>query len=115
MFINDAFAQAAGAAAPESTFMSFVPLILIFFIFYFLIIRPQVKKQKEHQALVGNIKIGNKVITTGGIVGIVKDVDDKVNEIELEISQDVRIRVVKHYILEVVAKKDKKNKKESKK
>ena len=74
IFIGDAFAQvsevAATPAAPENSFTSFIPLVLIFAIFYFLIVRPQSKKMKEHQALINNLKIGNKVITSGGIVGL---------------------------------------------
>jgi preprotein translocase subunit YajC len=80
MFISQAFAQEAAAAAPQSfSFVSFVPLIAIFAIFYFLIIRPQSKKMKDHQELVNNLKTGNKIVTNGGIIGVVKEVLVKEN------------------------------------
>ena len=75
MFVTPAFAQAAPGGA-ASAFTSFVPLILIFAIMYFLLIRPQQKKQKEHQQLVASVKTGDKVITAGGIHGIVANVKE---------------------------------------
>ena len=77
-FISEAFAQSADTAS-QSQFSpaSFVPLILIFVIFYFLIIRPQTKKIKEHEKMVNNLKIGNKVITSGGIIGVVREIHEK--------------------------------------
>ncbi len=94
---------------------SFVPLILIFVIFYFLIIRPQSKKMKEHQALINAVKKGDKVITNSGIIGKITDIDSKKNIIHLEIAEDVVIQILRHNISEVVdskkTKKDKKNKK----
>ncbi len=105
LFISDAFAQGAEAAAAtpnEFSFSSFVPLILIFVIFYFLIIRPQTKKMKEHQEMVSNLKSGNKVVTSGGIVGVVKDVFEKDNQVEVEIAENVRVRSLKQYVTELV-------------
>ncbi|MBM3579685.1 MAG: preprotein translocase subunit YajC [Alphaproteobacteria bacterium] len=103
MFISPAFAQAAAEAAPqEFSFASFVPLIAIFAIFYLLIIRPQSKKMKEHQEMVNNLKIGNNVVTSGGIVGVVKDVLTKENQIEIEIAEGVRIKLLKQYVSELV-------------
>ena len=72
----------------------FIPLILIFVIFYFFLIRPQQKKVKEHKAMVQNLKRGDKVVTSGGIVGIVERImeDDKA---EIEISENVKVEIVK--------------------
>ncbi len=111
MFISNALAQATETATanPEFSFSSFVPLILIFAIFYFLIVRPQSKKMKEHQALINDLKIGNKVMTNGGIFGVVKEIDAKENKIEVEIADGVRITLLKNFIAEVVKEnKDKK-------
>ena len=105
-FISDAFAQAADAVAPAATnefsFSSFVPLIAIFAIFYFLIVRPQTKKMKAHQQMVSNLKSGDKVVTTGGIVGVVKGVFEKENQVEVEIADNVRVKLLRQYVSEVV-------------
>ena len=85
----------------------FVPLILIFVIFYFFLIRPQQKKVKEHKSMVTALKRGDEVITSGGIVGIIERVheDDK---IDLSISENVTVKVVKSTIQNLVAKADSK-------
>lgn len=93
----------------QFSFTSFVPLILIFVIFYFLIIRPQNKKMKEHKELVDNLKSGDKVITNSGIYGVIKSIDKKENTLEVEIAEDVNIKISKNYVLQVIAK-DKKEK-----
>ena len=115
MLINNAFAQAATSATESSPLMSFVPLILIFVIFYVLIIRPQSKKMKEHQNIVNNLKVGNKIITNSGIIGIVKGINDSEGQLEIEIADGVVIKMLKNHVLELVKKeeilpKDKKNK-----
>jgi len=106
LFISEAFAENVANAtevASQGNFSpaSFVPLILIFVIFYFLIIRPQTKKIKEHEQMVNNLKIGNKVITSGGIVGVVRGIDSKNNQLEIEIAENVTINVVKSFVTEV--------------
>ncbi len=113
LFISESFAQAteAAAAQPEFSFSSLVPLLLIFVIFYFLIVRPQTKKMKDHQALVNNLKTGNQVVTSGGIVGVVKDVHEKENQIEIEIAPGVNIKVLKNYVADLVKKEEEKSKK----
>ncbi len=106
--------EVAAAAAPEGfSFTSFVPLILIFTVFYFLIIRPQSKKMKEHQATINALKIGDKIITSGGIIGVVKDIDDKENTLEIEISDRVNVKILRSYVANLVNKEEvlKKNKK----
>ena len=80
-----------------SGFAQFVPLILIFVIFYFFLIRPQQKKIKEHKIMVGNLKRGDEVITSGGIVGKIEKVHDN-DKIELLISDNVTVQVVQSTI-----------------
>ncbi len=81
----------------------FLPLILIFAIMYFLLIRPQQKKVKQHQAMVAAVRRGDQVITQGGIIGKVSKVKDD-NEIEVEIASGVKIRVVKSTLSQVTSK-----------
>lgn len=112
LFISDSFAQASDvAASSEFSFSSFVPLIAIFAIFYFLIVRPQGKKIKEHQAMVDALKIGNKVITNSGIFGVVKDIDQKENVLEVEIAEGVVVRILKNHVTDLIKPEDKKDKK----
>jgi len=82
---------------------SFVPLILIFGIMYFLLIRPQQKKLKEHQAMVAGLRRGDQVVTQGGLIGKVSKVKDDA-EVEVEIASGVTVRVVRHTISQVVSK-----------
>ncbi len=84
-------------------FESIIPLILIFAIMYFLLIRPQQKKLKEHQAMVAALRRGDQVITQGGIIGKVTKVKDD-GEVEIEIATGVNVRVVKTTIATVVNK-----------
>tara|TARA_B100000446_G_scaffold173692_1_gene182869 strand:+ start:352 stop:636 length:285 start_codon:yes stop_codon:yes gene_type:complete len=88
-----------------SGFAQFVPLILIFVIFYFFLIRPQQKKVKEHKSMVAALKRGDEVITSGGIVGTIERVheDDK---IDLSISENVTVKVVKSTIQNLLTKAD---------
>jgi preprotein translocase subunit YajC len=107
MFISTAFAQGSlfGGAGGDSgnMMMSLLPFALIFVIMYFLILRPQQKRVKQHAELVKNVRRGDTVITNGGLVGrVTKVVDD--SEIEIEIADDVRIRQVRSMIAEVRAK-----------
>ena len=84
-------------------FAQFVPLILIFAIMYLLLIRPQQKKAKEHQAMVAALRRGDQVVTAGGIMGKVSKVKDE-REVELEIATGVNVRVVRYTITQVVSK-----------
>lgn len=101
MLATPAFAQAAGGAG--SAFTSFIPLILIFLIMYFLLIRPQQKKVKEHKAMVDALRRGDQVVTAGGLIGKVSKVKDE-GEVELELAEGVRVRVVRHTIAQVLSK-----------
>jgi preprotein translocase subunit YajC len=99
--VTPAFAQAAGGGA--AAFTSFVPLILIFAIMYFLLIRPQQKKLKDHKAMVDALRRGDQVITQGGLIGKISKVKDD-NEVEIEIAENVRVRVVRGTIAQVMSK-----------
>ncbi len=81
----------------------FLPLILIFAIMYFLLIRPQQKKVKEHQAMVAAVRRGDQVVTQGGLIGKVSKVKDD-NEVEVELAEGVKVRVVKSTIAQVTSK-----------
>jgi len=83
---------------------SLIPLLLIFGIMYFLLIRPQQKKLKEHQEMVAALRRGDQVVTQGGIVGKVTKVKDESNEIEVEISSGVSVRVIRSTIATVMNK-----------
>jgi preprotein translocase subunit YajC len=83
---------------------SLVPLILIFLIMYFLLIRPQQKKLKEHQAMVAALRRGDQVVTQGGLIGKVTKVKDEVGEIEVEIAPNVNVRVVRSTVASVMNK-----------
>ncbi|GAB4384284.1 preprotein translocase subunit YajC [Albidovulum sp.] len=102
MLITPAYAQAAGGGAAGGL-ASFLPLILIFVIMYFLLIRPQQKKMKEHRAMVEALRRGDQVITQGGIIGKVSKVKDD-GELEVEIADGVRVRVVRSTIAQVLSK-----------
>lgn len=102
MFATPAFAQAAGGSA-ASAFTSFVPLILIFGIMYFLLIRPQQKRQKEHKALIEGLRRGDQVLTNGGIIGKVIRVKDD-GELEVEIAEGVKVRVLRSMVAQVLSK-----------
>ena len=84
-------------------FAQFIPLILIFVIMYFLLIRPQQKKVKEHQAMVAALRRGDQVVTQGGIIGKVSKVKED-QEIELEIAENVKVRVVRNTVAQVLNK-----------
>ena len=84
-------------------FAQFIPLILIFAIMYLLLIRPQQKKLKEHQAMVAALRRGDQIITQGGIIGKVSKVKDD-NEIEVELAENVQVRVVKSTVAQVISK-----------
>ena len=101
MLISPAYAQTAGAAqaTTAASIATFAPLVLIFVVFYFLMIRPQQKRQRALQDAVTAVKKGDSVITAGGIMGKVTKVEDAV--VEVEIAANVRIRVVKATIAEV--------------
>ena len=102
MFATPAYAQAAGGSAAGGL-AGFIPILLIFAIMYFLMIRPQQKKLKEHQAMVAALRRGDQVVTQGGLIGKVTKVKDD-NEIEVELTTDVKVRVVRSTVAQVLNK-----------
>jgi preprotein translocase subunit YajC len=102
MFVTPAFAQASPLGG-DSLLVTMLPFVLIFVIMYFLILRPQQKRVKEHQELVKNLRRGDTVVTSGGLVGkVTKVVDDE--QIEVEIADGVRIRQMRQMVSGVRAK-----------
>lgn len=100
--ITPAFAQGAGAGGSDML-MSLLPFLLIFVIMYFLILRPQQKRVKQHQELVKNLRRGDTVITSGGMVGKVTKVVDE-EQIEVEIADGIRVRQMRQMVSDVRAK-----------
>jgi preprotein translocase subunit YajC len=97
-FIQDAFAQAEGPGG----LVSFLPLVLIFVVFYFLLIRPQNKQRKEHKELVANLAVGDEVVTGGGVLGTVTDVKEQF--VHVQVADGVVLKVQRHTIGAVMPK-----------
>jgi len=96
--ISNAFAQAGGDAG--GSLFSLLPLVVIFVLFYFLLIRPQQKRAKQHKEMVAALSKGEEVVTNGGLLGKVTDVDD--NFISLEISSGLTVKVQRHAVSQVM-------------
>jgi preprotein translocase subunit YajC len=100
MFASPAYAATGGAASGAGGFFAGIfPLLLIFVIFYFLLIRPQARRMKQHKEMIAAVKRNDVAVTGGGVVGKVTKVDE--GEVELEIAQGVRIKVVKGMLSDV--------------
>jgi preprotein translocase subunit YajC len=106
MFISSAFAQTAPAAAAggdlQSTLMGMLPLVLMFVVLYFVMIRPQMKKQKEHRAMVDAIAKGDEVVTVGGVLGTVTKVGE--GYIGLEVASGVEVEIQRSAVVQVLPK-----------
>jgi preprotein translocase subunit YajC len=106
MLISPAYAQAAGGLFDsQGALVQFLPLVLIFIVFYFLLIRPQQKKAKDHKTMLDALRRGDRVVTGGGIVGTVNKVLGP-EEVEVDIAQNVRVRVLRSTISSVLSKPD---------
>ena len=101
MLISPAYAQAAGGSGFD--FLGMAPLVLIFAVFYFLLIRPQQKKMKAHKAMISNVRRNDRIVTGGGIIGKVTKVVDEA-EVDVEIAPNVVVRVARATIAEVISK-----------
>ena len=99
-FIASAYAQ--DAATPAGGLLSFLPLIVIFIVFYFLLIRPQTKRAKEHRQLVEKLAVGDEVVTNGGVLGKITHVGDSF--VTVEVADNVKIKLQKHAVASVVPK-----------
>jgi preprotein translocase subunit YajC len=103
MFISEAWAQAAGGAGSSDFLVQLFPLVLIFIVFYFLLIRPQQSKMKQQKEMLAGVKRGDRVVTGGGIIGLVtKVVGD--NELQVELAEGVRVRVIKQTITDILTR-----------
>jgi preprotein translocase subunit YajC len=105
MLISTAYAQGAGGIFDQSAMIQFLPLVLIFVVFYFLLIRPQQQKQKTHRTMLDAMRRGDRVVTGGGIVGTVNRVVSA-DEVDVDIAQGVRVRVLRSTISSILAKPD---------
>ncbi|RMF95804.1 MAG: preprotein translocase subunit YajC [Gammaproteobacteria bacterium] len=103
--IQDAWAQ--GGPAEPNALISFLPLILIFVVFYFLLIRPQNKRQKEHREMVANLAVGDEVVTAGGLLGKVTQLGEQF--VHVELADGVTVKVQRHTIAAVMPKGTLKN------
>ena len=100
MIITSLLAAAAAPSGTTAFFFNVFPLVLVFVIFWFLMIRPQQKRMREHQAQIAAVKKGDRVVTGGGLIGKVTKVTD--NEVEVELAQGVRVTAVKSTLTQVV-------------
>jgi len=106
MLISPAHAQGVGGLLDsQGALVQFLPLVLIFIVFYFLLIRPQQKKAKDHRSMLETLRRGDRVVTGGGIVGTVNKVLGP-EEVEVDIAQNVRVRVLRSTISTVLSKPD---------
>ncbi|SJZ33606.1 protein translocase subunit yajC [Enhydrobacter aerosaccus] len=103
MFISQAWAQGAGAGGGSDFLVQLFPLVLIFIVFYFLLIRPQQAKLKAQKEMLGGVKRGDRVVTGGGIIGLVTKVIGE-NELQVEIAEGVRVRVIKQTITDILTR-----------
>ncbi len=101
--IADAVAQqTTGSAGPQGSFLTFLPLVFIFVIFYFMLIRPQQKRTKEHTQMVSSLKKGDEVVTGGGILGRVTDVGE--NFIQVEVAEGLQLKIQKQSVASLMPK-----------
>ena len=103
MLISAAYAQGAGAGGGIDL-MALAPLVLIFVVFYFLLIRPQQKRAKEHKEMLSKIRRNDRIVTNGGLMGKVAKVNDDRDELELDIAENVRVKVRRGMVAEVTSK-----------
>ena len=101
-FISDAFAQAPAAAPGGAPYGDFIFIILLFVVFYFLLIRPQNKRQKEHREMVANLSVGDEVVTAGGVLGKVTELSEQF--VQVEVADGVVLKVQRHTIGGVMPK-----------
>src|ERR1700756_3981310 len=103
MFISEAFAQTSIGGAGSDQLISFLPLIDIVVVFYFMLFRPQQQKAKKHRELLAGIRRGDRIVTAGGIIGTVNKVLSD-TELQVEIAENVRVRLLRGTVTEVLAK-----------
>lgn len=104
MLINPAYAQSAGGFGNSSSLLVFV---LIFVIFYFLLIRPQQKRAKAHREMIGALRRGDKIVTSGGLTGTISKVVEDMDTVEVEIAKDVKVNIMRNMVVDLKNKTDK--------
>lgn len=104
MWVTPAYAQAGGAPGGADFLISLLPFVLIFVIIYFLILRPQSRRMKQHQEMIAALRRGDTVVTSGGLIGKVVKVDEQ--DIQIEIAEGVKVKVVRSMITDVRAKSE---------
>ena len=103
MLISEAWAQGAGAGGSSDFLVQLFPLVLIFIVFYFLLIRPQQSKMKQQREMLAGVKRGDRVVTGGGIIGLVTKVIGD-NELQIELAEGVRVRIIKGTITDIITR-----------
>jgi preprotein translocase subunit YajC len=102
-FVTQAFAATpSGPGAFGGTITSLLPIVLIFVIMYFLILRPQQQRQRQHREMIANVRRGDTIVTSGGLIGKVAKVDEQ--ELQIEVAEETRVRIMRSMIAEVRAK-----------
>jgi preprotein translocase subunit YajC len=102
VFISNAFAQAAPAASPESSLISLLPLVAMFVVLYFIMIRPQMKRQKEHKAMIDALAKGDEVVVAGGLIGRVAKLGESM--LNVEVANGVELQVQRSAVVQVLPK-----------
>ena len=102
MFISNAYAQVAAGGDMSSSLMSMLPLVLMFVVLYFIMIRPQMKRQKEHKSMLEALAKGDEVATSGGLVGKVTKLGESI--LAIEIANGVEVQVQRHAVVQVLPK-----------
>ncbi|MFN4116996.1 MAG: preprotein translocase subunit YajC [Inhella sp.] len=102
MLISNAFAQTAAGGSPESSLLSFLPLVAMFVVLYFIMIRPQMKRQKEHKAMIEALAKGDEVVTAGGLLGKVSKLGD--STLSVELAQGVEVQLQRSAVVQVLPK-----------
>jgi preprotein translocase subunit YajC len=104
MFISPAYAQAAGGPGGDTSFL--LMMLAVMGIFYFLLIRPQSQRAKEHREMVNRVRRGDIVVTSGGMIGKVLRVPDNSDEVEVELADNLKVRIVKSTLMDVRSKSE---------
>lgn len=102
MFISNAFAQTAASGGPESSLLSLLPLVLMFVVLYFIMIRPQMKRQKEHKAMVEALAKGDEVVISGGVLGRIAKMGE--SYLHVEVANGVELQVQRAAVVQVLPK-----------
>ena len=104
MLISPAFAQATTASDPMGGLGQFIPILLIVVVFYFFLIRPQSKRAKERKAMIDAVRRGDRIVTHGGLIGVIAKAQPESRELEVDIADNVRVKITREGIADVLSK-----------